>query len=97
MESHIENFLKKVYPEVVLVKFSDKKVQLGSENKTITKRLIQIVIDPYGILNGNIKYDTTSTRSIHNDILTKLNDTFPLDLWTYGSSWDVDIHDLRLF
>ncbi len=97
METTIENVLKKNFPEIIDVNFFDKKVMLGSgERKTIDVTVINIIIDPLGIVSGSKKEDDLYGRTTKREIINFLEKFLGIDWRKYGSKWDISVNKIVL-
>ena len=93
----IEKFLKAKYDSIVSVFFRKSNVWLASEDRSIERTVITVIVDPYKILDGNFdgifkQYDRNIRREIWND----LNTLFTLNVDKYGSDWDIEVYGIKL-
>ena len=94
MEDVIETFLKKRFDNIVWVKFKKVKTFLANDDKTIEVTKIVVLVDPIGILEGNL-YSNKTDYSIRGEIWNELNSVFSLDMDKYGSMWDLEVFELK--
>jgi|LauGreDrversion4_2_1035121.scaffolds.fasta_scaffold288410_2 hypothetical protein len=88
----IETFLKKKFDDIVDIKFVKRQVYLASDNETIERTVIQVLVDPYEILQGNFEANTMRLiGKLKSDIWETLDKFFSLKLKEYGSKWEVEI------
>ena len=93
----IEKYLYNSYDYIVSVSFQEKSVLLGHENEMNYVTTISIIIDPYKILDGNIKTGFKGYNSeIRRELWNNLNSFFGLGLGEYGSAWDVEVYGITL-
>jgi hypothetical protein len=93
----IKQFIESRYDNIVSVSFEDTSVWLASENKSHSRTLIKIIIDPHKILDGNINGNFIGyNRNLRIDIWNDLNKLFNLKLDKYGSDWDIAIYGVKL-
>jgi hypothetical protein len=95
----IERWIKDHYKEVVGVSFTKKRVILGSTegHPTITQTVINIIVDPYEIKEGNVhKTNNSWTRKYKQEITETINSLFNLKMEQYGSEWDCKVYHISL-
>jgi len=101
IESSIESFLKSSFDDVVDVKFKKVGRVLGSDenNKKIEVTMIQILIDPEGILKGNFnpKKGYYVGDDLKIQIWQTINSMFSLNMEEYGSEWDIEFLILSIY
>jgi DnaJ-class molecular chaperone len=93
LHNTIEKFLKENYPIVYEVNFKTTQVALGSTEgvPTINRTTIEIVLN-----NSKNMYKTHELRRIGSEIKNKINVFFNLDIYEYGSEWDVELKQLSI-
>lgn len=95
----IERWIKENYKEVVGVSFTKKRVTLGSSEgrPTITQTVINIIVDPYGLSDGNVKKTNNSwTPKYKSEMFETLSSFFNLKMHEYGSEWDCVVYHISL-
>jgi hypothetical protein len=100
IESTIESFLKSSFDEVVDVKFNKVSRNLAyDEGKRIEVNIIEILIDPEGILKGNFnpKKEHYVGEDLKIEIWQTINSMFSLNMEKYGSDWDIEFLILSIY
>jgi len=100
IESTIESFLKSSFDEVVGVKFNKVSRNLAyDEGKRIEVNIIEILIDPEGILKGN--FNPNRGDFVGDDLKIQIwqtiNSMFSLNMEKYGSEWDIEFFILSIY
>lgn len=97
VKESIEEFIKQGFPEVVKVNFTPIKVFLASDDRTIERTRITVLMDPSGVLTGDghlnnrgSKFNGDMYTGLRRDIWQKVDTFFGLGLSEYGSSWDIE-------
>jgi hypothetical protein len=99
IESTIESFLKSSFDEVVDVKFNKVSRNLAYEGKRIEVSIIEILIDPEGILKGNFnpKKGQFVGDDLKIEIWQTINSMFSLNMEKYASEWDIEFLILSIY
>ena len=100
IESTIESFLKSSFDEVVDVKFNKVSRNLAyDEGKRIEVNIIEILIDPEGILKGNFnpKKEYYVGEDLKIEIWQTINSMFSLNMEKYNSEWDIEFLILSIY
>lgn len=90
----IERYIRSNYPEVINVLFKTTGVWLASEDKRIERTDIVIICDFIGILEG--KKGGTYYVDKAREMRTEISDFFNLNIYEYGSSWDISVKQVTL-
>ena len=99
-EAIMENF-----PEVVSINYSTRKVQLvNMGNKIIDVKVINVITDPYKVLEGNLnnKLGKYEFEDLFKNIRQFVERYFSINLFEYGSEFrlvfyvlgTLDVHSL---
>ena len=98
MEMFIETFLKKNFDEVIYVKFERVRVYLASDDRDIERTKIRVLIDPEGILKGNLNPNKAhfAGYDLKKEIWQTINSMFSLNVEEYGSDWDIEFKTLSV-
>lgn len=95
MEGAIDEFLKRSFPEVIVVSFKTKSVMLGSrDNEIIQRKVIQVTMDPHNIITGGKAVNYTNILNLKKSIRDGLDAMFGLGLNEYGSKWGVVVYSI---
>lgn len=86
----IEKYIQKLYPEVLKVDFSKKRVYLGSADIPVDERSIIRDIIEITINNINKEILPSDLRSLINKIADDIDETFSLNMEDYGSKYDTE-------
>jgi hypothetical protein len=100
IESAIESFLKSSFSEVVGVNFKNiTKVLTYDDGKRIEVNVIEILIDPEGILKGNFnpKKEYYVGEDLKIEIWQTINSMFSLNMEKYNSEWDIEFLILSIY
>ena len=100
IESTIESFLKSSFDEVVGVKFNKvDRILAYDDGKRIEVNIIEILIDPEGILKGNFnpKKGYYVGEDLKIEIWQTINSMFSLNMEKYGSKWDIEFLILSIY
>jgi hypothetical protein len=100
IESTIESFLKSSFDEVVGVNFKKiTKVLTYDDGKRIEVNVIEILIDPEGILKGNFnpKKEYYVGEDLKIEIWQTINSMFSLNMEKYNSEWDIEFLILSIY
>jgi len=100
IESTIESFLKSSFDEVVGVNFKKITRMLAyDDGKIIEVNVIEILIDPEGILKGNFnpKKEYYVGEDLKIEIWQTINSMFSLNMEEYASEWDIEFLILSIY
>ena len=100
IESAIESFLKSSFDEVVGVNFKKiTKMLAYDDGKRIEVNVIEILIDPEGILKGNFnpKKEYYVGEDLKIEIWQTINSMFSLNMEKYASEWDIEFLILSIY
>ena len=93
----IKQYIESYYDYVVSVSFYDVSVWLANEDRSKSRTIIRVIVDPYKILDGNISGSFKSyDKDIRRDIWNNLNKLFSLGFDKYGSDWDIEVFGIKL-
>lgn len=97
LRNSIERFLKESFPEIISVNFKEKKVLLASDrDRIITRRVIDIIADPYGVRDGNTKFVYKDAKELKSRIWNSLDTMFSLGFEKYGSEWEMNYSVIKI-
>ena len=98
LKGAIESFIRKTYPEVINVIFETKSVMLGSTDgqPIIRRTTIKVIGDPSDVLSGKPKSEYRLVLEFKRSIKENVNNVFGLNIYEYGSEWDIEVFVLSL-
>ena len=91
----IGKYLKMRFSYVKGVKYKTYPIK-KSDGTIIDKNILEIVIDPYGVAEGNTDSRWGYLKEFKQEIIEELNKTFKLRLYEYGTEWEVLVLGVRL-
>ena len=91
----IGKYLKMRFSYVKGVKYKTYPIK-KFDGTIIDKNILEIVIDPYGVGEGNIDERWGHLGEFKKEIIKELNKTFKLRLYEYGTEWEVLVLGVRL-
>jgi hypothetical protein len=99
LEKIIENFILNEFSDlnVISVSFKEQGVYLASDDKSITRNVICVVVDPFNRSNGNLEdIHNRFPYDIRRNLFNSLDSMFGLGLTEYGSEWELEVYGVTL-
>jgi hypothetical protein len=93
--SSIGKYLKMRFSYVKGVKYKTYPIK-KYDGRILDKNVLEVVIDPYGVGEGNIDERWGHLGEFKKEIKEELNKTFKLGLYSYDTEWEVLVLGVRL-